>query len=109
MYKAMFFLICLSFFWMACDNDMTATTNLLEEQTSVGVLEGKVSIGPICPVEGPGMDCDPDPELYTSHHLVITTPSGDFVKDVSIDGQGNYRTELPAGAYLVDFAPHDVG
>ena len=110
MYKAILFLCFVSLLCLGCDSEPSITTNSLEElQGAMGILEGRVTIGPICPVEGPGMDCDPDPELFTSHRLVIRTPAGVFVQDVSIDGEGNYRTELPAGTYLVDFAPRDIG
>jgi hypothetical protein len=93
----------------ACSGN-NPTSNLRQDDVhDVGYLQGKVSIGPICPVETEGDPCLPDPSLYTSHKLIILTNDGIAVKQVDIDGSGNYRTELMPGAYKVDFAPHDIG
>jgi hypothetical protein len=91
-----------------CAGDSAVQRTVIDQILATGVLEGKVSIGPICPVEGPGFDCDPDPSLYTSHHLLIIK-DGSAILEVGLDGQGNFRTDLVAGTYLVDFAPRDIG
>ena len=75
-----------------------------------GILQGTVTIGPLCPVENPkDPTCKPKPELYTSHKLVILDKDGSVAKTVDIDGNGNYQTYLMPGSYLVDFSPHDIG
>ena len=91
-----------------CNGDPVINRNAFSDIGATGVLEGKVTIGPICPVEGPGLDCDPDPSLYTSHRLLIIKNDA-VIQEVPLDGQGNFKTELVAGTYLVDFSPHDIG
>lgn len=111
MQKSILFLTVTALFLvLGCASDSLTPTNTLEEQQiSTGVLEGKVTIGPTCPVQRPGEDCEAAPEVYLAHHLAITTTGGQFVKDVSLDGKGNYHTELAAGNYLVQFTPNDIG
>ena len=94
---------------IACSGNSPTSNSLKEQVSGTGNLQGKVSIGPICPVETQENPCLPDPSLYTGHKLIILKNDGTTVKQVDIDGQGNYRTELPAGSYKVDFAPHDIG
>lgn len=36
-----------------------------------GIIEGQVSIGPICPVERPGVTCVPSPEAYAAQKVVV--------------------------------------
>jgi hypothetical protein len=77
---------------------------------NAGVLQGKVTIGPLCPVEHPDQDCSPDPSIYTSHYLVILTADGNIASGhVAIASDGKYQTELSPGHYLVDYAPKDIG
>jgi hypothetical protein len=75
-----------------------------------GLLEGKVTIGPLCPVEHPDQNCTPDPSIYTSHYLVIRRTDRSIAADhVALASDGKYQTQLPAGSYLVDYAPKDIG
>jgi len=68
-----------------------------------GILQGKVSIGPICPVERPGVTCEPPPEAYAARKVVVYGEDGTtLVKVVAIDATGQYRTSLPPGTYVVD-------
>jgi hypothetical protein len=95
---------------IACaDNRMTTPTSSQLTNNSVGFLQGTVSIGPICPVESIDNPCLPSPSLFTSHKLVILNDKKEQVTLVAIDGKGNYRTELMAGTYTVDFTPRDIG
>jgi hypothetical protein len=87
---------------LAC-TDASPTSN-----ASNGVLQGQVTIGPLCPVETEDDPCLPEPSLFTSHKLVILS-DGKEVQRVDIDGEGNYRTELPPGIYTVDYTPRDIG
>ena len=85
------------------------TDNQVASNTSMGFLQGKVTIGPNCPVETEDDPCLADPSVYASHKLLIIGGSGNTVQEVSMDDSGNYRTELPPGTYTVDFVPHDIG
>jgi hypothetical protein len=69
-----------------------------------GILEGHVTVGPLVPVVREGEpEPTPAPEVYASRQIVIYTSDGRTeVTRVQIDGQGNYRVELPVGKYVVD-------
>jgi hypothetical protein len=97
------------FLMIGCSANSPTSTLRTDEMNGTGYLQGKVTIGPICPVETEGDPCLPDPALYTTHKLVILTDQGGVVKEVDMDGNGNYRTELLSGSYKVDFTPHDIG
>ena len=106
-----FFLLGIVCVLVACAGNETLPTSNHEkiQNAGTGYLEGIVTIGPLCPVESVEDPCQPDPSLYRSHKLVILGPGGETVKQVEISEAGNYRTELIAGNYTVDFAPHDIG
>ena len=104
----MFVLVVLSCL-IGCAGNSPTSNARNDEVNATGYLQGKVTIGPICPVETEGDPCIPDPSLYTSHKLIILTNSEMTVKQVDMDGEGNYRTELLSGSYKVDFTPHDIG
>lgn len=93
---------------IACaDNHMMTPTTT--QTTTVGILQGVVTIGPMCPVETQDHPCLPPPSLFISHKLVILDENGASVEQVDISGTGEYKTELKAGIYKVDFTPHDIG
>jgi hypothetical protein len=89
--------------WIGCNGDSMVSNS------QTGVLQGKVDIGPLCPVEQPG-NCPPDPSLFTSHQLVIlSADQKSVVTKVPIKSDGSYSVQLPAGTYYVDYTPHDIG
>ncbi len=66
--------------------------------TEIGILEGKVTVGPICPVERTGQPCPVPPEAYTSREVVIFKPDGKTeVTRQHFDTTGHYKFELPTG------------
>ena len=67
-----------------------------------GVLEGKVSIGPITPVQ-PTTPVPTPPEVYAARKvLVYDQYHSKLIETVSLDNNGNYHVELGPGAYVVD-------
>lgn len=76
-----------------------------------GILEGKVTIGPLYPGPARVDQTEPAPtEMYSSHKIVILGEDGKTkIKEVAIDSRGNYKVELKPGDYSVDFTPHDIG
>ncbi len=66
-------------------------------QTGVGVIEGKVSIGPWTPVEPVG-GSQPSPEVYTSRRIVLEGP---YLKRVEIpmNGTGYFQATVGVGIY----------
>ena len=68
-----------------------------------GILQGKVTIGPLVPVEQEGVTYEVPCEVYELRKVIIYKKNGrDLVKEVDIDCDGRYRVELSPGTYIVD-------
>ena len=79
---------------------MLGCSNVTQEP---GVLEGKVTIGPLVPVERPGMEYEIPCEVYEARKIVVYDKNHKkLVKQVDIDCNGIYRAELEPGLYVVD-------
>jgi hypothetical protein len=69
----------------------------------IGILQGNVTIGPICPVERPGEPCPVPCEAYQARKVMIYNNDGTkLVEQVDIDCTGHYLVELHVGEYTVD-------
>ena len=71
-----------------------------------GVLKGKISIGPLCPVERipPDPACLPTMETYKAWAIAVWTvnkKSKMATLDPKLDG--TYQIVLPSGNYSIDF------
>ncbi len=69
-----------------------------------GVLEGRVTIGPLVPAVQVGdSDPTPAPEVYAAREIVVYKQNGktEFTR-LGIDPNGHYEGELPVGVYVVD-------
>ena len=78
-----------------CDNHTTRET---------GVLEGVISIGPICPVEKipPDPGCLPTAETFKAYPVSVWTANGNIkIAPVNPSLDGSFIIELAAGNYLV--------
>lgn len=80
--------------------------NQRETAEAPAVLEGKVTVGPLSPVEHatePGVTPSPIPaEVFTSRSVQIYREDGKtLVQTVSFKADGTYRVELPPGMYVV--------
>ena len=69
-----------------------------------GILEGNISIGPICPVETdpPDPGCSPTAETYKAYPVSVWTQDGKSkitLLKPSLDG--SYKTDLEPGKYLI--------
>ena len=79
-------------------------------QPATGVLEGKVTIGPVYPHERQGISNEAGTDIYTAHRLAIFGQDGiTKIKEVALDGRGAFKTDLPVGSYVLDVLPHDIG
>lgn len=71
-----------------------------------GVLKGKISIGPLCPVERipPDPACLPTMETYKAWAIAVWTLNKK-TKLATLDPEldGTYQIGLPAGDYVIDF------
>lgn len=75
-----------------------------------GVIQGKVTVGPICPVERVGYPCPVPPEAYTSREVILYAENGiDVVKRMHFLSDGKYSFEIPAGIYVIDIPNQGIG
>ena len=74
-----------------------------------GTLAGRVSIGPICPVEREGEPCPVPPAVYAGVDVLVLEERGDdVIARVDLDDEGRYRKGLPEGSYRVTL-DHELG
>nr|MDO8134036.1 hypothetical protein [Candidatus Njordarchaeum guaymaensis] len=70
---------------------------------NVGFLEGKVEIGPLCPVEPCNLTPDQIAQVYEARKIIVfTLDRSSTVAIVSLDRTGNYEIALSPGRYVVD-------
>jgi hypothetical protein len=76
-----------------------------------GVLKGKVTIGPICPVERipPDPRCTAPPEAYTSREVIVYLRNGQIYQRKHFNPDGTYLFKLSAGDYVLDIPRAGVG
>ena len=71
---------------------------IYDMQAERGTISGKVTIGPLCPVE----PCrNPDPDIYSSRLLILQPTFGNPIY-VQINADGSFRAAVKAGTYAVD-------
>jgi hypothetical protein len=79
-------------------------------ESGSGIIQGKVSIGPICPVERIDMPCKVNPEVYTSRKVIIyKNDQKTVVEEKNLNPDGSYEFSLPAGEYYVNVIPQGIG
>lgn len=66
-------------------------------------IEGRVSIGPVCPASQQGTPCPDDP--YQATLIVRDASSGNEVASVRSASDGTFRVELEPGEYVVEPQP----
>ena len=98
------FLTCLAVM-SGCDSKKTLVA---------GILEGTISIGPICPVETipPDPACLPTAETYKAYPVNVFTSDGKTkVAQLMPSLDGSYSSELPPGDYLIvlERAKNNIG
>ncbi len=74
--------------------------------TQTGTLVGRVTIGPLRPVERVGETPPPvPPEVYAARSINILAADGrTLVTNVKINSDGTYNVNLPSGVYVVNIA-----
>jgi hypothetical protein len=71
--------------------------------STMGRLEGTVSVGPLTPVERVGVPTPtPPPEVFTSRGIKLFNSLGILVKEVHFNADGTYSVELYPGKYRVE-------
>ena len=72
-------------------------------EVEMGVVSGKVSIGPICPVEQAGVPCPVPTEAYTSREVILYSIDGvTIVKRMNFLSNGTYSFEVKPGTYILN-------
>ncbi|MDO8486586.1 MAG: hypothetical protein Q7S77_02740 [Candidatus Staskawiczbacteria bacterium] len=74
-----------------------------------GIIQGKVTIGPICPVEREGVPCPVPPEAYTSREVILYNSNRVIVKRMHFLPNGTYLFEIPVGMYIIDIPKQGIG
>lgn len=72
--------------------------------SDIGFLEGKISIGPICPVERdpPDPGCLPTADTYKAYPVSVWTSNGRRkIIQINPELDGSYKTDLEPGNYLI--------
>lgn len=72
--------------------------------SNIGFLEGRISIGPICPVEKdpPDPGCLPTAETYDAYPVSVWTSNGKRkIMQLNPELDGSYITDLEQGNYLI--------
>jgi hypothetical protein len=66
-----------------------------------GILKGKVTIGPLCPVEPcPATISNP----YTSRAIILQNQTGEFFLPVILQEDGSFETEIGVGTYTLSLS-----
>jgi len=68
-----------------------------------GFLQGKVTIGPLCPVEHnpPDPNCQPTEQTYIAYPLSAYNAAGLKVLEFHADANGDYKVGLAPGNYSI--------
>ena len=75
-------------------------------EPTTGFLEGKVTIGPLCPVERipPDLICQPTEATYKAWQIAVyTLDKKTKLAQIEPNLDGSYQVILSAGTYLIDF------
>jgi hypothetical protein len=70
-----------------------------------GFLEGRINIGPLCPVERipPDPRCQSTEQTFSAWPLAVYSSSKETkIADIKSDAGGFYKVKLPAGTYVVN-------
>mgnify|MGYP000305287555 CR=1 FL=1 len=75
-----------------------------------GVLEGVMTIGPICPVERPDHPCVPTTEMYAARKIfVYGRDKQTLMAELTPDAEGKFSATLFPGTYFIDMAHQPIG
>jgi hypothetical protein len=100
--KISFLFLILIFLMLSCSE-----LNKLGE----GALKGKITIGPLCPVETipPQPQCLPTADTYKAWQTSVWNLSKTkLMLDIKPELNGNYFIKIPVGEYLIDFREMNI-
>lgn len=77
---------------------------------NLGTIKGKVTIGPICPVQKHNDPCPVPPKAYTSREVILYMRDGiTVVQKMNFFPDGTYLFKVPAGAYIIGIPKQVIG
>jgi len=79
-------------------------------QQQKGILEGRVTISPLCPVEPCHISSEQLAQIYAAEKIIIYSENKtSVVKEFSPNSGGNYSIELNPGNYVIDIERKGIG
>lgn len=104
LFLALFTVICVG----GCANDtgIAPQTKGMQMEIGKGTLLGKVTRGPISPIEEKDI---PSSVPAVEVKLLILTQEGQVFESVVTDNEGGYSIILPAGSYRIEIEPLPSG
>jgi len=79
-------------------------------QGASGTLAGKITIGPICPVEPCNLTQEQIDQAYSSRAIIVYAyDQSTIVFQSPIPPGGDYQIQLPPGTYFVTIRPGGIG
>jgi hypothetical protein len=78
-----------------------------QQGRNTGILEGKITIGPLCPAETSPEDprCAANEDTYRQWPIAVWTGGKTTKKgEITANSAGEYRVQIPEGEYIIDFA-----
>jgi hypothetical protein len=90
----------------------TATPTPIPSATPVttGVLQGTMTIGPICPTSQTGAECRPSVKMFAERVIsVYQADKTTLVLKITPGADGQFAQELPAGKYYINMIPQIMG
>jgi hypothetical protein len=79
-------------------------------QAGTAVIKGKVTVGPICPVEQLNSPCPVPPTAYTSRQIILYSADGTTeIKRMNFTPDGTYQFEVPPGTYVLNTPKQGIG
>ena len=85
--------------------------SVTESATTIkGILEGTMTIGPICPVERIDHPCLPTPEMFAMRKIAVyKSDKKTLVTTITPDGNGKFSMPLSVGSYYVSMVSLQSG
>lgn len=76
----------------------------------MGSINGRVTVGPVCPVERVDRPCDIPPEVYTSREVIVYLTDGrTVVARKHFNADGTYSFNLLPGNYILGIPQAGIG
>ena len=73
-------------------------------------IEGKVTVGPICPAEKLNSPCPVPPTAYTSRQIILYAADGKTeLKRMNFNPDGTYQFEVQPGTYVLNTPQQKIG